>query len=738
MSKKIFEFKKKNFFHNIINSIIKLGTEMKFRTIITVVVIVSITVPTIIISIVSISNLISTVDSITSNIFTSNIQSCMNTMHVYIEKYYGELLYNNGIITDSNGKNIRNQNDIIDKIRDDLNVDITIFIRQNDDFIRIATTIKKDGVRVVDTMLDNSGKAYKSMMNQKEYIGNALILDKPYITAYKPLIDEDEEFVFGILFIGIEKEYIRKNTMASVTKSIILLLTIMSVLVLTILLISNRVLFNLFRQINDLQLKLKEIAKGDLTIKFDKNNSEKKNEIGKLIQSVAEMTDTLKNINQKIYTAAIILTKNLKDLFNSTSIVKDSANTQAVTVEETLGNFESLNKIIKIISNESKQANSYTEQAFDKAHKGMESMKHLEGEMQKIENSSHEITNIIAMINDIAEQTHLLSLNASIESARAGEAGKGFNIVAGEIRKLAEKSTTAASQIHQLITNNNKIIKEGVKHTVDTTENLKQISIANELITGLVKTITTEIEKLNLSSSEILTAINNISEIAQSNLNVTEDVSQNMNDILFQTIELQKFVGQFDVRTDKVKESQKQIEEILKVKLIDAEKEMKDIGESFLPTGEFVSLGGYNIQELQLGKIKVTGNSELADRISKKTGTSVTIFQSIEDGLIRVATTVRNFDNSRAIGTKIGADSKIYRTVMEKETYFGRAFVVNTWYVAVYKPIVDETGYIFGVLYMGIPEVEEDDTTENLNGKSEYPVNLVSGPDDYNNGIDNI
>jgi len=731
MSKKIFEAKKNTFFSKIVNNVVKYAKELKFKTIITIALVVSITVPTTIISIINIISLTSTVNNITTEIFTSNLKSFMNTMDLYIEKYYGELLYENDMIVDKNGKNIKNQNDMIDEMQNELGIDVSIFARQGDSFVRVVTTIKKDGVRIIDTALNNK-KAFDTIMKKEEYIGEAMISDKPYITIYTPLVDEYEDFVFGILFIGIEKENVYKITRASVTKSEILVLVVMILLIISILLASNRILNSIFRQINDLQLKLKEITKGDLTIKFNKDNINTKTEIGGLMFSVAEMTDTLKNMNQKIYTAAIILTKNLKDLFNSTNIVKDSANTQAVTVEETSGNFESLNKIIKLISDESKQANEYTDQAFDKAQKGMESMKLLEGEMQKIENSSHEITNIIAMINDIAEQTHLLSLNASIESARAGEAGKGFNIVAGEIRKLAEKSTTAASQIHKLISNNNKVIKEGVRHTIDTTENLKQISTANELIAELVKTITTEIEKLNLSSNEILSAIGNISNIAQSNLSVSEEVSQNMDDILLQTMELQRFVGQFDVRSDKTKEAQKQIEEILKVKLIDVERILKDFGDSFLPTGEVVSLGGYDVQELQIGKTKVTNNPELVDRIAERTGTSVTIFQTVEDGLIRVATTIKNFNNTRAVGTKIGTDSKVYKTVMGKETYFGRAFVVNTWYVAVYKPIIDETGYIFGVLYMGIPE--EDEVSEKLKEKDEYSVDIVSGPDVYQNG----
>jgi len=363
--------------------------------------------------------------------------------------------------------------------------------------------------------------------------------------------------------------------------------------------------------------------------------------------------------------------------------------------------------MVETISNESAKANKYTDQALKKANSGMESMQNLEIEMSKIESSSQEITNIIEMINEIAEQTNLLSLNASIESARAGEAGRGFNIVAGEIRKLAEKSTIAANRIHELITNNNKIIQEGVKYSKNTTNILREISVSNELITGLVKTITDEVQKVKFSSQESLEAIGHISNIAQANLKESESVSKTMNDFVKQTLELQKFVGQFDVRSESIKENQKHIEEILKSKLIETGKILQEYGANFLPTGNIVDIGDHKVQELQIGSTIVTKNFDIVDNISKRTNASVTIFQVTDDKLVRVATTVRNFDNTRAVGTVITSESQVYKTIMERKDYFGRAFVVNKWYVSVYKPILDETGYIFGVIYLGIPEEME-------------------------------
>ncbi len=459
--------------------------------------------------------------------------------------------------------------------------------------------------------------------------------------------------------------------------------------------------------LNDLIYKADVISNGDLTVSF---TFKQENELGDLVNSLKKMVVTLKDLNQKIYVAVTILTKNLRTLYISSSKVKDAANTQAVTVEETQGNFENLNKMVETISTESAKADKYAVIALEKAQVGMVSMDKLEKEMTKIETSSQEITDIIGMINEIAEQTNLLSLNASIESARAGEAGKGFNIVAGEIRKLAEKSTQAANRIHKLITNNNSIIQEGVRYSKETTNILKEISTSNELISGLVKTISEEIHKVKFSSSEILQAIDHISNIAQDNLTESENVSSTMKDFVDQTLELQKFVGLFDVRTEKAKENHKHIEDLLQAKLSEANTILNEFGGKILPTGNAVFVDKFKLNELQIGKTQLTNSTVIVDAISQRTNASVTFFQPLDNYLIRVATTVRNFDDSRAIGTTISETSPVYQTVMVRgQIYFGRAFVVNRWYVAVYKPIKDETGFITGVIYLGLPETMEED-----------------------------
>ena len=469
----------------------------------------------------------------------------------------------------------------------------------------------------------------------------------------------------------------------------------------------NKKIENMFiKPINMLIGKTYEIAGGDLTVKFDfKTNSE----FESLVKAFKLMVSKLRELNAKIYSSVILLDKHMRGLYSSSGDVENYTESQAVTLTETSTNFNQLNEMMERISDNSLKSENLASTAIEKVDAGLNFMNNLDNEMQKIEASSVQITNIINVMNDIAEQTNLLALNASIESARAGEAGRGFNIVSGEIRKLAEKSTGAANEIRDLITTNNDLISVGVKYTKEVTESLHEISNASQQILKLVNTITEEILGANEKNKMITNAFNDVSNISRENTAAVKTVQGILTEFVDTTIDLQRFVGQFDVRSDKEKELQLHMEEVLGVKLKEAEDILKSYGSRFLPTGNLKKIGEYPLQEMLIGEEIVTGNFSVVDEISKKIKCSVTLMQPSDDCLVRVATTVRNFDNSRAIGTIIDKDSEVYKKVVdERGIFYGRAFVINRRYVAVYKPIMDETGFVDMVLYLGIPEETEE------------------------------
>ena len=119
-------------------------------------------------------------------------------------------------------------------------------------------------------------------------------------------------------------------------------------------------------------------------------------------------------------------------------------------------------------------------------------------------------------------------------------------------------------------------------------------------------------------------------------------------------------------------------------------------------TGETISL---EIPTLTLGTKQVAFDHQLVDQIRETAGVeTATIFQTIPQGLLRISTNVMKLDGSRAVGTYIPKNSPVYQTVMEGETFFGRAYVVNAWYKTAYKPIINSEGNAIGVLYVGVQE----------------------------------
>ena len=139
-----------------------------------------------------------------------------------------------------------------------------------------------------------------------------------------------------------------------------------------------------------------------------------------------------------------------------------------------------------------------------------------------------------------------------------------------------------------------------------------------------------------------------------------------------------------------------------------------EIVNQFTKEKSTVSLPTMLAGDLWLGQnTKFTISSPLVDEISSLTKATCTIFQRIPEtgDMLRVSTTVKKLDGERAIGTYIpkmqeGKPNKVVETVMKGDTFFGRAFVVNAWYLTAYEPILSEKGEVIGILYVGVPQAE--------------------------------
>ena len=111
------------------------------------------------------------------------------------------------------------------------------------------------------------------------------------------------------------------------------------------------------------------------------------------------------------------------------------------------------------------------------------------------------------------------------------------------------------------------------------------------------------------------------------------------------------------------------------------------------------------IHPLMINNVTINNDIKIVDHLTSITGGVVTIFQLIPEGLLRVSTSVTKENGERAIGTYIPTESPVYKAIRKGETYLGRAFVVNDWYLTIYKPIIDSAGETIGVLFIGVKQL---------------------------------
>lgn len=237
---------------------------------------------------------------------------------------------------------------------------------------------------------------------------------------------------------------------------------------------------------------------------------------GNISKSINEIIHDLTLMSSKVTEAAQQLTHTGNQLTEGTS-------KQAASIQETSSTLEESASMLHQTTQNTKQAAILAKQAKDAASQGNIDMHKMLGSMDELKKSSTEISKIIKVIDEIAFQTNILSLNAAVEAARAGEAGKGFAVVAEEVRHLAHRSAQAAKDTAVIIESNIQLSEQGIKISAEVNESLLAINDEANKVSELLDEISTASQEQEIGINQINQAISQMEYVVQSNASTAQE-----------------------------------------------------------------------------------------------------------------------------------------------------------------------------------------------------------------------
>ena len=468
---------------------------------------------------------------------------------------------------------ITDDSSIVDRIKEYSGIEATFFYGDS----RYATTWKgENGNQMLDTKLDSD--VYEKVYNQGEtyFLTDTTIDGVNYYAYYQPVKQPSSGEVVGCFFTGKPSNQVTSQ-IDQIRKQVFL---ITLVIIVISMILASVMLWVIIKSLKKSVKDLGAVAEGELAISDQTKQIKKTDEISEIAITTVKLREALRNVIGEIMESIDLVKESSEKLSvtadktqETTEVVKRAVNdiskgAMAQAEETTTANTHVV-EMGNYIANTVSDVNQLTSKASAMNESSMEAIDIL-GELQDINMQTKDAidmiysqtntTNLSAqkireatnIITDIAEETNLLSLNASIEAARAGEQGRGFAVVASQIQKLAEQSDKSAKDIQAIISmllkDSNQAVQtmEVVKDTIQKQSEKVEVSrIKVDSVNSGIKNFTEGINeirkrtnKLDKERTHIVDIVQNLTAIAQQNAASAEETSTSTAELSITMVEV--------------------------------------------------------------------------------------------------------------------------------------------------------------------------------------------------------
>jgi methyl-accepting chemotaxis protein len=343
--------------------------------------------------------------------------------------------------------------------------------------------------------------------------------------------------------------YIPKSTVMADVNSLrlkMLLMGLFAIVVLSVLI--ERVTDRTIRPVKKLTKIITRMSDGDFTVKVDVHGND---EIGQMSRSVEKFIESMKlmltdisgisqqllnqsensdEVSQNMYDAAQTQSQSMSELNTtvdqlsvSVNEIAESATRLAMVVADTQSDSAKVDLKMKDTVAVSQQGRTDMEHVSSAMQDIHDSINKLGEAVNKVGNASEEITKIVGLIGAIAEETDLLSLNASIEAARAGEMGRGFAVVASQIGNLAKTSADSVEHITKLINEIRNLVADAVQQAAESTDNINNSSEMINIAVNTFDSIYKDIFETNTLINQVIEKVNEVDQVATNVAAIAEE-----------------------------------------------------------------------------------------------------------------------------------------------------------------------------------------------------------------------